>query len=114
MTNVLFICGKNQWRSPTAEQVFAERPGIVCASAGLSHDAEVPLTAELVEWAELLFVMENQHKSKLSARYKACLSGKRVVCLDIPDIYRFMDPALVALLHRKVTPHLPPVQGSTG
>lgn len=38
--NVLFVCGRNKWRSPTAEQVFADWPGIVCASAGLNHDAE--------------------------------------------------------------------------
>jgi predicted protein tyrosine phosphatase len=107
MTNVLFICGKNKWRSPTAEQIFAERSGIACTSAGLSHDAETPLSAELVDWAELIFVMEKEHKAKLSARFKAHLGGKRVVCLGIPDNYRFMEPALVKLLQTKVTPHLP-------
>ena len=110
MTNVLFICGKNQWRSPTAEQVFAEHPGIECASAGLSHDAETPLSVELIEWAELLFVMEAKHKSKLSAQFKLHLSGKRVVCLNIPDNYKFMESALVKLLQCKVTQHLPQLQ----
>jgi predicted protein tyrosine phosphatase len=104
--NVLFICGKNQWRSPTAEQIFAEHPGIACASAGLSHDAEVPLSAELLEWADLIFVMEKEHKAKLSARFKEYLGGKRVVCLGIPDNFRFMDPALVKILRSKVPPHL--------
>ena len=110
MRKILFICGKNQWRSPTAEQVFAEYPGIECASAGLSHDAETPLCIELVEWAELLFVMEAKHKSNLSARFKPHLLGKRVVCLNIPDNYRFMEPTLVKLLQSKVTPHLPQVE----
>jgi len=107
MINVLFICGKNKWRSPTAEQIFAEHPGVACSSAGLSHDAEVPLSAELLEWAELIFVMEREHKAKLSARFKENLGSKRVVCLGIPDNYKFMEPALVNLLHRKVLPHLP-------
>ena len=107
MRQVLFICGKNQWRSPTAEQIFAEHPGITCASAGLSHDAEVPLSADLLEWAELIFVMEKAHKAKLSARFKENLGSKRVVCLGIPDNYKFMDPALVKLLQSKVPPHLP-------
>jgi predicted protein tyrosine phosphatase len=106
-TRVLFICSKNQWRSPTAEAVFAAHPGIECTSAGLRLDAEVPLSAELVDWADLLFVMEKAHKTKLSERFKPHLLGKRVVCLNVPDRYRFMDPALVALLLRKVTPHLP-------
>lgn len=108
MNRVLFICGKNQWRSPTAEQVFAEFPGIECASAGLSHDADTPVSVELVEWAELIFVMEKEHKAKLCARFKPSVAGKRVVCLGIPDRFRFMDPALVKLLKTKVTPHLPP------
>lgn len=89
----------NRWRSPTAEQIFAEHPGIECASAGLNRGAENPLTPELVEWADLIFVMELGHKTKLSGEFKPQLNGKRVVCLNIPDIYKFMDPALVKLLH---------------
>jgi predicted protein tyrosine phosphatase len=107
MINVLFICGKNQWRSPTAEQLFADDPRLECASAGLSHEAETPVSVDLVEWAELIFVMEKAHKTKLSAQFKADLKNKRVVCLNIPDNYRFMDPQLVKLLRDKVAPHLP-------
>lgn len=113
MTRVLFICGKNRWRSPTAEQIFAEHPGLACASAGLSHDAETPLSPELLEWAELIFVMEKEHKAKLSARFREHLAGKRVVCLGIPDNYKFMEPALVKLLKGKVTPHLPQYHGES-
>lgn len=107
MPNVLFICSQNKWRSPTAEQIFADHPGVECSSAGLNHDAENPLTPELVEWADLIFVMEREHKTKLSARFKPQLNGKRVVCLNIPDNYRFMDAALVKLLKTKVTGFLP-------
>jgi predicted protein tyrosine phosphatase len=107
MSRVLFVCGKNRWRSPTAEQVFSEHPGIECSSAGLSHDAETLLSVELIEWAQLIFVMEKQHKTKLSAQFQVHLGGKRVVCLNIPDNYRFMDVALVKLLRAKVTPFLP-------
>lgn len=106
MHHVLFICGRNRWRSPTAEQIFADHPGIACASAGLSHDAETPITIELLEWADLIFVMERVHKTRLAARFKDHLAGKRVVCLDIPDRYTFMAPALVKLLNAKVPPHL--------
>ena len=106
MTRVLFICSQNRLRSPTAEQVFADRPGLECSSAGTNHDAENPLTAELVEWAEVIFVMEQQHKRKLSSKFQQQLRGTRVVCLGIPDDYEFMQPELVELLHRKVEPHL--------
>lgn len=107
MTRVLFICSQNRMRSPTAEQVFARHPGIECASAGTNPDADNPLTAELVEWAELIFVMERHHKLELSARFRRLLGGKRIICLDIPDNYPYMDLALIALLQSKVGPLLP-------
>jgi predicted protein tyrosine phosphatase len=93
----------NRWRSPTAEDIFAELPGVVCASAGLNNGAENPVTPELLEWADLIFVMERVHKTKLSRDFKPQLQGKRVICLDIPDKFKYMDPALVALLRAKVT-----------
>jgi predicted protein tyrosine phosphatase len=62
---------------------------------------------ELLEWANLIFVMEKAHRSKLSAKFRKHLHAQRIVCLDIPDDYEFMDPALVALLKIKVTRHLP-------
>lgn len=105
--HVLFVCTQNRLRSPTAEQVFADWPGIETASAGLGHDADVPVSAELLAWSDLIFVMEKVHRNRLSERFGAHLKDKRVICLDIPDDYDFMDPALVALLRRKVPPFLP-------
>jgi len=103
---VLFICSQNRLRSPTAEQVFASWEGIETASAGTNNDAENPLTAELVAWAQLIFVMERVHRDKLSKMFRAHIKDQRVVCLDIPDRYGFMDPALIELLEAKVAPHL--------
>lgn len=107
MKHVLFICSQNRLRSPTAEQVFADHPGIETSSAGLNHDADNPVTPELLDWADLVFVMERAHRSKLSARFRSSLHGKRVICLDIPDNYGLMDPALVRLLRAKVPRFLP-------
>jgi predicted protein tyrosine phosphatase len=105
--NVLFICSQNRLRSPTAEQVFSQRADIEVASAGTNSDAETPLSSELVEWADVIFVMEKTHRTKLQQRFRASLKSKRVVCLDIPDKYGFMDPALVRLLEARVARHLP-------
>jgi predicted protein tyrosine phosphatase len=106
MARVLFVCSQNRLRSPTAEQVFSGYPGLECASAGLNNDAENPLTPELCEWAEIIFVMEKAHRNKLSARFRDHLRNARVICLGIPDNYAFMDPALVRLLKSKVAPFL--------
>jgi predicted protein tyrosine phosphatase len=99
---VLFVCSQNRLRSPTAEQVFSSHPQLECASAGTNNDAENPLTAELVAWADVIFVMEKAHRNKLSKKFRQQLINKRVICLDIPDDYEYMDPALVRILKVKV------------
>jgi predicted protein tyrosine phosphatase len=107
MQNILFICGRNRLRSPTAEQMFADWPGINVASAGLNPDAENVVTPELLEWAHLIFVMEKAHQGKLASRFQKSLKGKRIVCLNIRDEFDFMEPSLVKLLESRVPRHLP-------
>lgn len=103
---VLFVCGQNRLRSPTAEHVFAEWPGIEVASAGLNDDAEHPVTPELLQWADIIFVMEKAHRTRLSSKFRRHLNRQRVICLNIPDNYRYMDAHLVTLLKRVVPRHL--------
>jgi len=103
---VLFVCSQNRLRSLTAEQVFSTRRDIEVESAGTNHDADNPLTAELVEWADIIFVMEKTHRAKLQKKFRKSLKSTRVICLDIPDNYRFMDPALVRLLEERVPRYL--------
>ncbi len=107
MKRVLFLCGRNRLRSPTAERVFSARPGVEVASAGLNPDADKPCTPELLEWAEIIFVMEKAHKAKLSRRFGRHLRSARVVCLGVPDRYGFVDPALADLPRARVARHLP-------
>jgi predicted protein tyrosine phosphatase len=106
MKHVLFVCGRNRLRSPTAEAIYAGREDIAVASAGIGNDADTPVDAELLQWADVVFVMEKSHREKLTARFRAALKNTRVVCLDIPDNFAFMDPELVRLLKAKVGPLL--------
>jgi len=101
MKRALFLCTQNRLRSPTAEHVFSTWPGVETDSAGLGADATIPLSPEQIEWANIIFVMEKTHKSKLSSRFKRHLNGKRVICLDIPDEYEYMQPELIKLLELK-------------
>lgn len=107
MKRVLFICSQNRLRSPSAEQVFSSWPDIEVASAGFNNDAESAVTPEVLQWADLIFVMEQAHRNKLSKKFRASLNGKRIICLGIPDDYEYMDPMLVKLLNAKVPPFLP-------
>ena len=104
MTRARFICSRNRLRSPTAEAVFAAWPGVETDSAGLAPDADTHLCADQLEWADIVFVMERAHGAKLSARFGAHLKHRKVICLDIPDRYAYMQPELIALLERKAGP----------
>ena len=112
MKNIRFVCSQNRLRSPTAEQVFSRRSDLEVASAGTNNDAENPLSGELVEWADVIVVMERQHRTKVQKRFRALLRGKRIICLDIRDDYEFMDPALVELLQTRLARHLPSAPAS--
>ncbi|MDQ1831318.1 low molecular weight protein tyrosine phosphatase family protein [Massilia scottii] len=101
MQRALFICSQNRLRSPTAEQVFASWPGVETDSAGLGGDASVPLSPEQIAWATIVFVMEKAHRRRLGERFRAHLNGKKVICLDIPDNYSYMQPELVSILEIK-------------
>lgn len=103
---LLFVCSRNRLRSPTAEAVFAEYDGLEVDSAGLNPEADMPLTSEAIQWADIIFVMEPSHRSLLSKRFQPWLQQKRVVCLNIPDKYKYMDAALIKLLKQKVLPLL--------
>ncbi|HTL97438.1 MAG TPA: low molecular weight protein tyrosine phosphatase family protein [Holophagaceae bacterium] len=106
MKHLLFICSQNRLRSPTAEKIFYGRAGVEVASAGLSPDAVNPLSADLLEWADVVFVMEKAHRTKLSKKFRPFLTSQSVICLDIPDEYTYMEPALIELLESKVGPFL--------
>jgi predicted protein tyrosine phosphatase len=104
--NLLFLCSRNKLRSPTAEAVFRGRPGIETDSAGLSPDAEVVLSPDQIAWADLILVMEKVHRARLNRKFAKYLAGKRVVVLDIPDKFPFMDDDLVRLLEARCAPYL--------
>ena len=98
---MLFVCTQNQLRSPTAKEVFANRVGFEVKAAGSDRSAATPVTPELIEWADVIFVMEESHRNKLSQRFYPQLRDKRVICLEIPDQFAYMDPKLIALLEAK-------------
>lgn len=100
--NLLFVCSENRLRSPTAEEVFSCYQRVEAIGCGTNADAETPISGDLVEWADIILVMEKSHRNKVSKKYKDLLKGKRLVCLDIPDNYDRMQPELVRLLESRV------------
>ena len=111
---MLFICSRNQLRSPTAEQVFSTWPGIDVASAGLDPKCHAPVTPDLLAWADLIFVMERSHRNKLLKQFRANVKNQKLVVLGITDDYDYMDPGLVRLFKQLVPAHLGIAEGGEG
>ncbi|MBL4845259.1 MAG: protein tyrosine phosphatase [Planctomycetes bacterium] len=102
MKKLLFVCSRNQWRSKTAEHLFRGRPGISVRSAGTASSARIRVTQELLNWADVVFLMEPKHAAVLRKRF----GFRGALCLDIPDAYPFMDPELVELLEGHLEAYL--------
>lgn len=100
---VLFVCSFNQWRSPTAERVFARVDGVEPRSAGTSSKAKRRVRLDDIRWADVICVMEDKHAQRLRADFRQDMAHKDLHVLDIPDDYQFMDEELVELIREKVT-----------
>lgn len=86
--------------------MFSTYPGVEAIGCGTNADAETTISGDLVEWADVIFVMEKTHRNKVSKKFRENLKGKRLICLDIPDIYERMDPELVKILENRVLKHV--------
>jgi len=102
---LLFICSRNQWRSPTGEKVYSQK-GMSARSAGTSPNAKRTVSVNDIRWATHIFVMEKKHKQRLVAKFARSLEYKNIIVLDIPDEYQFMDPELVEIFEDSIEHHL--------
>jgi predicted protein tyrosine phosphatase len=103
---VLFLCHYNRKRSATAERVFGKDPTLEVLSAGTSDEAMVQVNQRMLEWADLVFVMDELQVEALAALFPGHEALGRVICLHIADDYHFLDPALVAMLQERTAPHI--------
>jgi predicted protein tyrosine phosphatase len=102
IVDLLFLCNQNRLRSPTAETIFSDIDGYDVQSADLNNDAAVPVTPELVEWADYIFVMEKSHKNRLRKKFGRYLNTQRLIGLNIPDEYEFMEESLIGFLKQRM------------
>ncbi len=104
--NILFICSRNEWRSPTAEKIYQDYSGIHVRSAGTEPSARIKLTAKNINWADMIFVMEKKHKQRMFEKFPYETADKKIIVLNIPDDYRFMDPGLIEELKNGIDPYI--------
>jgi predicted protein tyrosine phosphatase len=103
---LLFLCSRNQWRSPTAEALFRDHPRYEARSAGTVERARSKLTAGHVGWADMIFCMEKKHAAAVAERFADELGDKPLIVLRIPDDYPFMDPDLIELLRAELAAYV--------
>jgi predicted protein tyrosine phosphatase len=104
--NVLFICSRNQWRSRTAETIFKNNQKHNAKSAGTANEARIRVSEKLIDWADLIFVMEKKHKERLREKFGALIDSKKIIVLDIPDEYQYMDSELIEILETSVSAYM--------
>ena len=95
---ILFVCAKNQWRSPTAAAIYKNDPRLSIQSAGLSQQSPCVISTKLLQWADLVLVMEPEHASRIRDRFRTKLHLPDIISLDIPDDFPFMAPELIKML----------------
>ncbi len=95
---VLFICNQNLNRSKTAEEVFKGK--FQTKSAGLYNTN--PITEKQLSWADIVIVMEEAQRTEIAKRFPKKYMQKRILSLDIPDVYHYNQPELIEVLKSKL------------
>jgi predicted protein tyrosine phosphatase len=104
---ILFVCARNKIRSLAAERMFAGSPFYDVKSRGVARDARIQLKESDIAWADIIFVMEKNHRNRIAKDFRSAIAHKAVVCLFIEDVYQPMEEELIAVLRQKLAPHLP-------
>jgi predicted protein tyrosine phosphatase len=104
--NILFICSRNNWRSPTAESIYKGRQDHQVKSAGTEPSARIRVSARDILWADLIFAMEKKHKQRLLAKFPSETERKKIIILDIEDEYTYMDKELIEMIKLSVDAYL--------
>lgn len=98
MTKILYVCTMNKWRSRTAEAIFKNSQNVTVRSAGTSNRARVKLNAQLLNWADKIYVMEDKHKDLILNKFRNETKFVDITVLHIEDKYKYMDEELIEIL----------------
>lgn len=104
---ILFVCTGNVDRSRTAEDLYRNDPRYEVRSAGTAPFATTPISRDLLQWADRVFVMcerEDRHVTEIRLRFPGLTT--EIVDLDIEDRWYRGDPELVRRLTTRLRPHL--------
>jgi protein-tyrosine phosphatase len=75
-------------------------------SAGTEPSARIKLNSKIIEWADYIFVMEKKHKQRMCENFPAETKDKKIIILNIPDEFKYMDPDLIEEIKSKVEEYI--------
>lgn len=101
--NILFVCTMNQWRSRTTQAIYNKHTDHTVRSAGTSANARIKVNQLLLDWADIIFVMENKHRPILTEQF---FIKNKLIVLGIADEYQFMDPELIDTIRTAVDTYI--------
>lgn len=104
--NILFVCTYNRHRSLTAEHILKNKPNYKARSVGTSLRSRRKITGKDIDWADIVFVMESKHEEIIRERFSSQITGKQIICLNIPASYTYMDKELVEILEESFEDYL--------
>jgi predicted protein tyrosine phosphatase len=95
--NLLFVCEGNNQRSPTFEIWFKKnRPEYDVKSAGIFYYCHQKLTKELLEWADVVYVMDLNQDMFIARKFPEFLG--KVVVVGCNDDYQRESSRLFKLI----------------
>lgn len=97
LKNLLFVCERNEQRSPTFEIWFKKnRPQYDVKSAGIFYYCPQRLTKELLEWADAVYVMDLGQEIFIARNFPEFLG--KVVVVGCDDDYQRESSRLFKLI----------------
>ena len=95
----------NKQRSVTAERLYRNDARLEVRSAGVRSDAKRRVSETDLKWADVVFVMEREHKQWITMRFEG-LELPPIDVLDVPDDFEVMDPQLQEMLKSLLDPEI--------
>lgn len=105
-SHILFVCTDCRLRSPTAAKIYRRRPDLEVDCGGLGDLTKRPVTEEMVEWADIIFVMERRDVERMRGKWPVLVKNKRLINLGVPDEFAYMEGRLVKLLVRRLARYI--------
>ena len=99
--NVLVVCGRNKRRSRTAEFIFKNDSRFNIRTGGLSSKSDRQVTEKDIQWANLIFVMDNGQRNRIGSAYRH-LEIATIEVLNIEDEYEYLDEELIFILKERI------------